>query len=188
MLPHIGRPVFGDDRNRDGTPLGPGGYGIYQVTVTNIPREQIWNWQKNVDAGRMILASKRTIANNWMNRQKDSSNANVIPLPNHTVGNVTFADGTSRTMVDAVTMKAYNGASRPDFSMPDNGGVAGFILDPHSSDHYCYWRNRVLKQTDPNSERLDDGTVEVADVPAWALSRLNSDGNNYVQRVCVEVE
>ena len=27
LLPHIGRPMFGDDRNRDGTPRGPGGYG-----------------------------------------------------------------------------------------------------------------------------------------------------------------
>ena len=72
--------------------------------------------------------------------------------------------------------------------MPDNGSVAGFILDPHSAGHYCYWRNSVLKQTDPNNEDLEDGIIEVADVPAWALSRLNSNGINYVQLVCVEVE
>ena len=34
----VGRPVWGDDG-----PALPGGYGIFQVTVENIPREQIWN-------------------------------------------------------------------------------------------------------------------------------------------------
>ena len=85
-------------------------------------------------------------------------------------------------------MKAYNGANRSNFSKPDNGSVTGFIIDPHSASHYCYWRTHDLKQTDLNNESLGDGTIEVVDVPAWALSRLNSRGDNYVQLVCVEVE
>lgn len=70
-------------------------------------------------------------------------------------------------MVDAVTMKAYNGASRAPPDLVDNGNVPSFPLDPHSSGHYCYWRNASNE---------------------WALSRYGSNRINYVERVCQEVE
>ena len=91
-------------------------------------------------------------------------------------------------MEDAVTMKAYNGASRPNFDKPDSGSVAGFILDPHSSDHYCYWRTHYRRQDNPNVPDWQQGTRVQAPNPAWALSRLNSLAVNYVQRVCEEVD
>lgn len=168
LLPHIGRPVFGDDRNPDGTPRGPGGYGIYQVTVTNIPRKQIWNWQINVDAGLEILDNKRTVANDWMTEQRIQ--AGSTDLPSHTVSGVQFAEGTYRTMEDAVTMKAYNGASRAMTSFEDPGDpddFPGFRLDPHYRGHYCYWKNATNE---------------------WALSRYNVHDRNYVYLVCQEVE
>ena len=183
----VGRPVWGNDGlNR------PGGYGIFQVSGTtsdnfaNISREQIWNWQVNVDAGYTILKNKRTEANVWMTSQRSQAGSTV--LPSHTVSGVQFAEETQRTMEDAVTMKAYNGASRPNFDKPDNGSVTGFIIDPHSSGHYCYWRTHYIRQDDPNDPNLDEGTVVQALNPAWALSRLNSEGFNYVQRICMEVE
>ena len=128
-LPHhprdVGRPLFGDDQ-LNGQPNGPGGYGMFQVTGTaanphaNIAREQIWNWQENVNAGVNIISNKRNTndvvngfpvgAAQWMARQRNANNANGVALPNHTVRVVTFSDGTNRAMTDAVTMKLYNEA------------------------------------------------------------------------------
>ncbi len=164
LLPHIGRPVFGDDRNRDGTPLGPGGYGIYQVTVTNIPREQIWNWQKNVDAGLTILRNKQVIAWEWMNEEENRPGTNLphgqrpqarldsghnVPVPDHTVEGVLFSDDVNSdrngVIEDAVTIKAYNSAGT----------------------HYCFW------------SRINAG---------WMFNNTNTGGVDYVARVCREVE
>ena len=181
----VGRPVWGPDDDRL-TGSRPGGYGIFQITVDNIPREQIWDWQENVKAGLMILRSKRSQAVSWMSSQRLQA-GNTDP-PSHTVSGVQFADGTNRTMVDAVTMKAFNGASRPNFDKPDSGTVVGFILDPHSSDHYCYWRTHYRRQDDPSDPRWVNGTVVAAPNPGWALSRLNNGGRNYVQLICVEVD
>jgi hypothetical protein len=93
-----------------------------------------------------------------------------------TVANVTFAEGTNRTMVDAVTMKANNGASAAPSSFTDTeGAVTGFIIDPQSGGHFCYWKNSA------------SGTNK------WALSRYNNpppgiNPFNYTLRVCNEVE
>jgi hypothetical protein len=171
---HAGRPVWGND---GGTT--PGGYGIFQVTGTaadataNIARQQIWNWQENSRAALVILESKRTQADNWMTQQKSANNTNGVALPSLTVRNVTFAEGTNRTINNAVTMKAWNGASRPAAGFTDPGpAIAGFILDPHGSGHFCYWENSA------------SGTNK------WALNRYNAFNPpfNYVDRVCQEVE
>lgn len=156
----------------------PGGYGMFSVTgntssaTADIPREQIWNWRKNAVAGVALIGVKRTIANTWMTQQKNANNANGVALPPVTVGTVTFAEGTARTMVDAVTMKAYNGASSAPAGVVDgDGAVPGFIIDPQHGGHYCYWKNGA----------------------GWALSRYNAPRGdaksfNYVKRVCGEVE
>lgn len=152
---------------------------MFQVTGTatdetaNIPRQQIWNWQENANAALVILKSKRTQADNWMTQQKNSNNANGVALPSLTVRNVTFAEGTNRTMNNAVTMKAWNGASRPATSFTDPGPtITGFILDPQGSGHFCYWKSSA------------SGTNK------WALNRYNryTPPFNYVDRVCQEVE
>jgi hypothetical protein len=193
---HAGRPIWNNDGNNDeGVPL-PGGYGLIQVTgnasdaEANIPREQIWNWQKNSNAGLAILESKRTTADAWIIEQKSANNANGVALPNLTVGGVTFAEETDRTMNDAVTMKSYNGSSRANFNWQDNENIAGFVLDPHSAGQFCYWRSRRRVQTDPNDNRWDHGSIQNVPNPGWALSRLNSRNPafNYVERVCQEVE
>jgi hypothetical protein len=169
----VGRPLWGND---GGTT--PGGYGMFQVTgdasdsTANIPRKQIWNWQENVSAGLAILASKRTTAVAWMTQQKNANNANGTALPDHTVGIVTFSEGTARTMTHAVTIKLYNGASRAPTGFVDGGSAPGFRLDPQGSGHYCFWRNTSNE---------------------WALNRFNDPPDpiqpfNYVARVCGEVE
>lgn len=177
----IGHPIW----NNDGVGL-PGGYGLFQVTGTIadplaiIPRRDIWNWQDNVRSGLVIVAYKKygpdetSNAVLWMRRQRNANNANGTALPNYTVQGVTFSEGSAvATMEDAVTMKAYNGASgrTPNFDV-NRGTVPGFRLDTSASGHHCYWRNA-------SSE--------------WALSRFNSPADptiqpfNYVDRVCLEV-
>jgi hypothetical protein len=172
-----GFPLWGDDGGST-----PGGYGMFQVTgdassnTANIPRRQIWNWHENARAGLAILESKRATADTWMTRQKNANNANGVALPSLTVNGVTFAEGTNRTMNNAVTMKAWNGASAAPAGVTDTDGSApGFILDPQSGGHFCYWKNAA------------SGTNK------WALSRRNNpppgiSSFNYVLRVCEEVE
>ena len=168
-----GRPLWGND---GGTT--PGGYGMFQVTgdasdsTANIPRKQIWNWQENVRAALAILASKRTAAVTWMTQQKNGNNASGTALPNHTVGIVTFSEGTAHTMTHAVAIKLYNGASRAPAGFVDSGSAPGFRLDPQGAGHYCFWRNASNE---------------------WALNRFNDPPDpirpfNYVARVCGEVE
>lgn len=174
---HAGRPVWGND---GGTT--PGGYGMFQVTgnvadsTSNIPRQEIWNWQENARAARTILESKRTTADTWITRQKNADNANGVALPSLTVRNLTFAEGGNHTMNNAVTMKAWNGASAAPAGFTDPDGAAtGFIIDPQNGGHFCYWKNSA---TITNK---------------WALSRYNNPPGdiqpfNYVDRVCQEIE
>ena len=152
---------------------------MFQVTgsaadpTVNIPRQQIWNWQENARAALVILEDKRANADAWMTQQKNANNANGVALPSLTVGSVTFAENTNRTMNHAVTMKQWNGASRPSSSFTDSdGAVAGFIIDPQGSGNFCYWKKSA------------SGTNK------WALSRFNSRKPpfNYVKRVCEEIE
>jgi hypothetical protein len=163
-----GFPLWGND---GGT--SPGGYGMFQVTgnvqdsTANIPRDQIWNWQTNATAARVILIDKRRASTNWMTRQTDASHANGTAIPSHTVANVTF-DGTTYTMTHACTIKAYNGASKPGSDI-DGDSITGFVLDPTypSIGHYGYWHSGQDK---------------------WGLCRFNNRGFNYVLRVCEEVQ
>jgi len=173
-----GLPIFGADGG-----VGPGGYGLFQVTGTsadnnaNIVRRQIWNWQDNVTAGLDLVGYKKygpdqnAHAVRWMLRQANANNANGVALPNHTVRTTTFAANTVRTMTDAVAIKVYNGASRPPNTFVDNGAAPGFRLDPQGSGHYCYWRNASNE---------------------WALNRFNNPPSpiapfNYVDRICSEL-
>jgi len=179
---HVGRPVFGDDRNADGSPNGPGGYGMFQVTGSptnadvDISRGQIWNWQVSSVAALAIISRKRNTddvvngfpvgADAWMDRQENASNANGTAIPDHTVSSVTFSESTSQDIRSACTIKLYNGGSRPGVNFTDPGTVPGFLLG-RGSGQYCYW---------------DNGQS------AWALSRFNNHQFNYVERVCGEVE
>jgi hypothetical protein len=113
---------------------GVGGYGLFQVTgvlgnkTQSIPREQIWNWQKNVVAAITEISTvKRPDAIRWMQsttsnggtpsrpvgqrpQAKLDNNNTDVPVPNHTVEGVTFADGTSEVIEDAVTIKTIMAA------------------------------------------------------------------------------
>jgi hypothetical protein len=176
--PHVGYPAW----SRDNT--GPGGYGIMQVTPQDdIPRRLIWNWQQNIEAGLTeIVVDHLKRAKKWMAEQIDADHANGTPIPTLTVGNVTFAEGTERTMLDAVTLKNYNGMSQPpaDFKDPD-GEAPGFKINVRMEGDkapFCFWNNS------------DDENLK-----GWCLCRYNNnytDGNsapfNYVSRVCAEVE
>jgi hypothetical protein len=56
-----------------------------------------------------------------------------------------------------------------------DGAVTGFIIDPQSGGHFCYWKNSA------------------SGANKWALSRYNNPPDpiqpfNYVDRVCQEVK
>ena len=143
---------------------------MFQVTGTaaasdvNIQREQIWNWQENVDAGLTILRNKQVIAWDWMNEEKNRPGTNRphgqrpqarldsghnVPVPDHTVEGVLFSDDANSdrdgVIEDAVTIKAYNSAGT----------------------HYCFW------------SEISAG---------WRFNNTNAGGVDYVARVCREVE
>jgi hypothetical protein len=148
-----GRPLFGDDRNEDGTPNGPGGYGMFQVTVAtiDIPRQQIWDWQKNATGGLAIIASKWTLASNWMTSQRNQAllqRGQAVPVGNRTEAAVTFAEGTARVIEHAVTIKAYNGASRGHYCSWDNAGQGVWKYNPLNNLNFNY-TNRVCTEAEP---------------------------------------
>jgi hypothetical protein len=159
--------------------LKPGGYGIKQVTgwhgeeSGNVPRSVIWNWKTNVDEGLVELVGKHVDSRDWMDRQRRAA---TKPLPTLTVNDVTFRDGTGRTMDDAVAIKHYNGSSSrkvkkygPDPDLEPEPRRFFYTREIPNSGHYCYWDGPRGK---------------------WSLSRYNSLNPpfNYVQRVCEEVD
>lgn len=147
-------------KGQEGAPLqvnaegyGPGGIGIFQVTgkaddpAHVVFREQIWNWQKNVDAGLAIIRYKREEAApralnafKWMRSETRQSNGSYegqrpqareqrgqdVPVPNETVRSVTFTDNAgSPPIEDAVNIKLYNGASNGNYCSWDGSANNG---------------------------------------------------------------
>jgi len=166
----VGRPLFGDDRDSRNRPVGPGGYGMFQITGNvndhnvDIPRRQYWNWQDQINAAIPILASKRAIADRWMNNEALRPGTNIpdgqrpqarrdrgvnVPVPNRTVRGILFSDDANSDRVgpieDAVAIKAYNSAN----------------------PHYCSWGGNAA---------------------GWRFNNTNGSGFDYVDRVCQEVE
>lgn len=157
----------------------PAGWGVMQRDFTAGPQgrptiAEIWDWQANVLSGLDKLGSARSQATRWMTAlqpnarglrpvgQRPQSQIDAgggvyvpsvpvvnggtpVPVPDETTNGCVFRDGTPRQIEDAVTMKAYNSASR----------------------HYVGW--------DSNSS-------------AWVFIRTNTQGFNYVERVCAEVQ
>jgi hypothetical protein len=167
----------------------PGGYGIFQVTAKSIPREQIWNWQKNIEAALRELAEKRKDAVRWMKEQHDAANGKALPAL--VVGRVTFAEGSNRTMIDAVTMKNYNGHSLLSNVVEPEMVKSEFILDSkdeQSEGYFCYWKEAPEDgESPPDAPNHDE---DVPKPPNWALCRYNAYDPtfNYVRKVCDEVE
>jgi len=132
--------------------------------VANIPREQIWHWQRNVDAGIVIVQDKSELAWDWMNKEENRPNTNRphgqrpqarldrgvdVAVPNRTVQGVLFSDNNAGNrngpIEHAVTIKAYNSATA----------------------HYCSWGGNVT---------------------GWSFNNTNGGNFDYVDRVCRQVE
>ena len=105
--------------NNDGG-LTPGGYGVFQVTGTavdaqeNIGRDEIWNWQSNVQAAFRIMTHqiKGSLAKRYFKKIKeDVEDAEVLfdlcPPPKIRTGGEIF------TAKQAVWITAYNGWGGP---------------------------------------------------------------------------
>lgn len=135
-------------------------------------RAALWNWQEGVKAGLDLIRSKRQITATWMDTQKTAAGTQN-PLQSLTVGRVTFADKSNRTMDYAVAMKAYNGLRNAPSDWIDTlPAPPGFSLDNYYKENYCAWK---------------DGT-------GWVLNRWKQPLDpkigpiNYVQLVCEQVE
>jgi hypothetical protein len=186
--PDCGFPAW----NNDGQGK-PGGYGIFQVTgnvqeeKADIPRHQIWNWQENMRAGGDILRSKWRGAVRSLAVSKRQAGGAAIPSLN--IRGVRFQENTTHTILDAITMKRFNGASRPnpvdkiDLGENGSGFFQGFaVTHPENGDYayrsesrglWCLCRfNSVVR------------VVELAD----GTKKRFYEGFDYVARVCAEVE
>ncbi len=152
----------------------PGGYGIEQVTGWHndengdVPRGVIWNWKTNVDEGLNELVHHHQDAVDWMSHQTENVS---VALPTHTVVSVFFKESTSKTMIDAVAIKNYNGHSKrnaPDtYSDPVGTGGFSYTNITPTEGRYCYF-----------------DTTE----GAWRLSRFSSLARNYLTLVCEQIE
>jgi hypothetical protein len=112
----------------------PDGWGLMQVDPPQSD-DELWNWKLNVDEGKSRMSVHAAIADDWMNipvgenvtkypaggQRVQSYNdlGYVRPVPEKTYGDVTFKDGTSITIEDAVAIKQYQGAAK----------------------HHCEWNN-----------------------------------------------
>ena len=102
-----------------------------------------------------------------MARQREQAGKAV---PNHKVLGVTFADGTGRTMEDAVAIKNYNGSlssGKPDPDTEPETKAFFYTNRIAQGGYYCYWN--IANQR-------------------WELSRYGSENKNYVLTICGEVE
>jgi hypothetical protein len=112
------------------------GFGLYQLTDPKPTLDQLWNWKANVDGGKNKINQAISIANFWMNAPLGSPSkpeggqrvqsftdlGYTLPVTDELVGGITFKDGTSKPIEDAVAIKIFNSAST----------------------HYCYW-SRISK-------------------------------------------
>lgn len=132
---------------------GDGGFGIMQLTNLTIGRGpnklELWSWKENMSRAQKELETHRTHAQIWMNSpvvvpglannkgqrvQAQAEVGHVVPVPDRTVGAVTFKDGSARPIEDAVALKRFNGASQGNYCSWANavGGAPG------------YWKFNVL--------------------------------------------
>lgn len=178
--------------NNDGASL-PGGYGVFQVTgnasnsTANIPRKQIWNWQKNISEGGLVIlrskyADSVTAMNNRRAECRTENNGQDIPVPNHSVPR---AAGDPGTMFGDPTDGA---APNPKHTFTDTGiiravaikrnnGVA--VIAPGSSTgtgDYCVWKNKV------------GATPGCWEFRRWRVLDGAVDQRSYVDLVMKEVE
>ena len=171
----------------------PGGYGIFQVTGnvvdedSNIPRRQIWNWQDNMRAGGVMLRSKWKGALASLQASKQVAQGREIPALN--VRGVFFREDTEHTILDAMTMKRFNGASKPnpvdkiDWGDNRSGYVQGFAVSEAERGDYCY---RSDKRGLWCLCRFN-GLVKIIENPDKSKTRIYL-GFDYVDRVCAEIE
>jgi hypothetical protein len=99
------------------------GWGIMQLTNIGRPilATELWDWQANVAAGLCFLTGeKKSIAEASWQTSLDGYTQHLIEHPNHPVPSsdtyvcVTYAfapSGNERSFLDAIWLKAYNGAS-----------------------------------------------------------------------------
>jgi hypothetical protein len=93
------------------------GFGLMQLTNSPTPDyNSIFNWKRNVEMGLQKIHDKQDAATGWVNRQRGQciqELAAQCPLiPTTTDANCVFSDqsGSTKTFVDAVAIKMYNGA------------------------------------------------------------------------------
>lgn len=183
----------GSDRGtfKNGDPLwirqpgepGAGGYGLFQVTGSvaginvNIPREQLWNWQKNVKAALEIIKNKRDEATyavtdsqgniidgksgawDWMN---DPQNRPGTSFPH---GQRPQAKNWNNGVDVPVDIRVVEGVRFEDGTDKIIEDAATIKMYNGASVMYCSW----------------GGT-------GWAFNNTNPSNFDYVGRVCKEVE
>ncbi|WP_379711732.1 hypothetical protein [Haloferula chungangensis] len=145
---------------------GVGGTGLAQVTGAggnkNNPAacEIFWNWQRNVDAFLAILADKIQIAETFMNDPTPRSGPGS--MPNGQRPQTTFHTGQNVPVPSRdqanVTFGDNQGERRPE----DAVAIKAYN---GASAHWCSWRGPAVHE--------------------W---QWNYGQNNYVERVCEQVE
>ncbi|MGJ8634820.1 MAG: hypothetical protein ACSHX7_12960 [Luteolibacter sp.] len=145
---------------------GVGGTGLAQVTGAggnkNNPaaREIFWDWRRNVDAFLAILAGKIQIAETFMNDQTPRNGPGSIP--NGQRPQTTFHTGQNVPVPsrdqDNVTFGDNQGERRPE----DAVAIKAYN---GASAHWCSWRGPAVHE--------------------W---QWNYGQNNYVERVCEQIE
>lgn len=126
---------YGDPTwNWDFSDNKPGGYGLFQVTGWqrqtngNVPRDVIWNWQRNMDEGaNEIRRDKVPNATAYFNAVRKKHGANTPNPP-------TVSTGKSRDLTgfEASVIVRYNGTG----GLPSHPELAPWL--PYTKDPWTY--------------------------------------------------
>jgi len=191
----------------DDSPSLPGGYGLGQISGTPsdenaiIPREQIWNWQKNVDALINFLDSKRSLASNFLTGERSLAQANghqnSIPNIDLPRSERDASPNTIRDNTGSYCSSTYNGSGGNRSNGNPSGDVKVTLTNSNVLD---FMTMKTYNGSKAHSPAHDNGTgfycvYRTADQD-WEFRRRKSISSvqpsfwhiTYVTRVTAEYE
>ncbi|HJO95606.1 MAG TPA: hypothetical protein QF753_19580 [Victivallales bacterium] len=99
------------------------GWGIYQITLPKPTHSELWNWQKNIDKGKVIINDKRKLAQSYFDAVKRTFPDKYEAPPTYTPKGCK----TELSALDTASIQLFNGASVQEALSNNFGSNSIFI-------------------------------------------------------------